>query len=189
MYQSTIEYFDGDHRKYWAQIINQHKYKLGVEVGVHSGYLSEYLLDNTALKKYYMIDPWTTNLLNHNGRETYNITIGRTERFWPRAITIKDYSVTTAKIFGEKSIDWCYIDALHNYNDVLDDLKSWWPKIRDGGMLCGDDYADYMDQVVSAVNDFANNLFATQLGVVNVSSKNVNPQWYITKIPRLSNEN
>ena len=36
-------------------------------------------------------------------------------------------------------------DALHTYEAVLADLRAWWPRLRRGGLLSGDDYGDERD--------------------------------------------
>ena len=37
-------------------------------------------------------------------------------------------------------IDGLYVDADHTYEAVLADLRAWWPHLRIGGLLAGDDY-------------------------------------------------
>lgn len=38
------------------------------------------------------------------------------------------------------AIDVLYIDGNHQYEYVMDDLKLWYPKVRSGGLVLGDDY-------------------------------------------------
>ena len=47
--------------------------------------------------------------------------------------------------FPAQHFDWLYIDALHTFEAVLSDLRAWWPRLRDGGLLSGDDYGDEAD--------------------------------------------
>lgn len=37
-------------------------------------------------------------------------------------------------------IDCLYVDADHTYESVLADLRAWWPHLRVGGLIAGDDY-------------------------------------------------
>jgi predicted O-methyltransferase YrrM len=48
--------------------------------------------------------------------------------------------------------DAIYIDASHEYEDVVKDIENYWPIVRPGGVLCGDDH-DWPD-VKKAVDEF-----------------------------------
>jgi predicted O-methyltransferase YrrM len=37
-------------------------------------------------------------------------------------------------------IDCLFIDADHTYASVRDDLSAWWPHLKTGGVIAGDDY-------------------------------------------------
>ena len=47
-----------------------------------------------------------------------------------------------------------HIDASHEYEDVMEDVKLWWPKIKPCGMLMGDDYVPPWPGVVRAAHVF-----------------------------------
>ena len=49
-------------------------------------------------------------------------------------------SEKAADMFPDEYFDFIYIDADHSYEGVVRDLKAWWPKIKKGGLFCGDDY-------------------------------------------------
>jgi cephalosporin hydroxylase len=42
--------------------------------------------------------------------------------------------------FADEYFDWIYIDGNHQYEFVLLDLESYYPKVKAGGFLVGDDY-------------------------------------------------
>ncbi len=67
---------------------------------------------------------------------------------------IKSTSLNAAKQFEDNSIDFVHIDASHEYKDVLDDIKAWYPKVKPGGIISGDDYILCWDGVVNAVNEY-----------------------------------
>ena len=52
------------------------------------------------------------------------------------------------------SADLVYIDASHEEDDVLQDLREYWRVLRLGGLLCGDDWAAAWYGVICAVNAF-----------------------------------
>jgi Predicted O-methyltransferase len=39
-------------------------------------------------------------------------------------------------------IDYLYVDAGHSFEDCTQDLELWWPHVRVGGLIAGDDYGD-----------------------------------------------
>jgi hypothetical protein len=57
-----------------------------------------------------------------------------------------------ASRFDDASIDFVWVDAGHEYEDVIADLRAWWPKIKPGGVIGGDDLP--MDGVKKAVEEF-----------------------------------
>lgn len=59
-----------------------------------------------------------------------------------RVKLLRKTSVEGAATFDDESIDWIFIDGDHTYDGCLADLKAWYPKIRKGGLISGDDYGD-----------------------------------------------
>ena len=41
--------------------------------------------------------------------------------------------------FQDESCDFIYIDGNHEYSIVEEDIRIWYPKVKIGGYLCGDD--------------------------------------------------
>jgi predicted O-methyltransferase YrrM len=70
---------------------------------------------------------------------------------------MKSTSSDASRKFDDESLDLIYIDASHDYHSVLKDLQDWYPKLKTGGIICGDDYIDGWPGVVSAVNEFFSN--------------------------------
>lgn len=60
-------------------------------------------------------------------------------------------STTAALTFGRDSVDAVWIDADHGYRAVKADIAAWWPRLRPGGIMGGDDF--YMDGVALAVKE------------------------------------
>jgi hypothetical protein len=76
------------------------------------------------------------------------------------------------------SCDFCFVDACHEFDEVSDDIKSYWPLIKNGGTLFGDDYDInklHWPGVFGAVDKFVNdnNLMS--------SSALYNTEWVIRK--------
>lgn len=73
----------------------------------------------------------------------------------------KEYTFDVAKQFPDEYFDLIYIDADHTYEGCLKDIKAWYPKIKKGGFITGDDYSHYKAKytgvrfgVIEAVNEF-----------------------------------
>jgi predicted O-methyltransferase YrrM len=66
---------------------------------------------------------------------------------------IKGYSLDIVNTYKDESIDFCFIDASHEYNDVKADLIAWLPKVKKGGILAGHDYDRAWQGVISAVDE------------------------------------
>jgi len=49
-------------------------------------------------------------------------------------------SVRAAQLYADGSLDFVFIDAAHDYENVRRDIGAWRPKIRVGGALAGDDF-------------------------------------------------
>lgn len=52
---------------------------------------------------------------------------------------IPEDSISAANRFKDGSFDFVFIDANHQYLQVLRDIDTWWPKVRAGGILAGHD--------------------------------------------------
>ena len=66
---------------------------------------------------------------------------------------IKGHSQEVVKNYADNSIDFVFIDASHEYEDVKRDLELWLPKVKQGGALGGHDYDPIWSGVVRAVNE------------------------------------
>jgi hypothetical protein len=71
------------------------------------------------------------------------------------------------KRFKDNIFDLIYVDADHSYEGCLRDIEDWYPKVKKGKFLIGDDYMPYEGRhkdikfgVIEAVNEFVtkNNL-------------------------------
>lgn len=66
-------------------------------------------------------------------------------------IPIKSDSHKCISLFQDNSMPFVFVDASHEYEIVLQDIKLWWPKIKTGGVLAGH---DYYQNVAKAVHEF-----------------------------------
>lgn len=68
---------------------------------------------------------------------------------------IQAESVRAAERIDDGSIDWVFIDALHDYGSVREDIRAWAPKVKPGGLISGHDYgrAGVTDAVLAVFSD------------------------------------
>ena len=64
-------------------------------------------------------------------------------------------SIDASKLYKDQSLDFVYIDASHEYENVKNDLIYWYPKVTFGGVIAGHDYP--YPGVKKAVNEFFEN--------------------------------
>ena len=130
---------------------------IGAEIGVCQGDNAEFMLNILKPSMLYLIDPWDNFFDNGSneiiGEAQYLETRTRLDKYNNKKI-IRTSSLEANKSFNNNELDFVYIDADHNYIEVVRDLMLWYPKIKKGGVLSGHDYHKNMMGVVNAVNEF-----------------------------------
>ena len=56
-------------------------------------------------------------------------------------------------IYNNGSLDFVFIDAAHDYENVIADIRAWYPKVKEGGVIAGHDYPDWPG-VKKAVDEY-----------------------------------
>lgn len=136
------------------------------EIGVFKGGSTVYMLDNFDIKKYYAIDPFVLyeeyyegtviNWFNEvgNGDKCYEI-VKELLSLYDNVKLIRDFSHNAVKLVEDSELDICWIDGNHAYNYVYQDIEDWFPKVKEKGIICGDDI--FLPDVYNAVKDFFDN--------------------------------
>jgi len=75
---------------------------------------------------------------------------------------VKGMSVNAAKLYEDNSLDFVFIDASHDYDNVKADIKAWYPKVKSGGYLGGHDYygEDIRRAVIEVLGPVSDNVFS-----------------------------
>lgn len=122
---------------------------VAVEVGTYRGDFAVHWLDHWP-GTLICVDAWRSNpqakdILNHDQPTMEQVYASYLERMLPyahRHRTVRKFSVDAARDFLAEGVqfDCVYIDASHDYGNVVADLVSWWPLVKPGGMFAGHDY-------------------------------------------------
>lgn len=132
----------------------------GAEVGSASGVFALEIL-TWGISKLYMIDVWeeTPSIRGMAGEpqaehdRRYQQAVERVKGY--PAVIMKGLSENVAKQIPDDSLGFVYIDACHYYDQVLNDLNVWVPKLKYGGVCALHDYKDPGYDVQRAVSKFA----------------------------------
>ena len=117
-----------------------------VEVGSWKGKSTAFMCAEIAHSgkdiEFFCIDTWAGSI-EHQGYKdldklyfTFLDNMRPLEHlYFPLKITSKEAS----RKFKDESLDFVFIDASHEYEDVLEDIKLWYPKVKKEGILAGHD--------------------------------------------------
>lgn len=122
------------------------------EIGVWAGESTEIFCRSGRVKRLYSIDPWQDPKLTDDGR--HEARFDAIAARYPKTVTkLRMTSLEAVKCFTDASLDFVYIDGLHDYWSVRNDIRAWLPKIRKGGFIAGHDFWDRVPDVPCAVRD------------------------------------
>lgn len=118
-----------------------------VEVGVWKGKSASYMCVEIANSnkniEFYCVDNWKGSI-EHLGNpelpKLYEIFTKNMEPVKDHYTPVKMNSLEAVNLFPNESLDFVFIDASHEYEDVKEDIKAWLPKVKIGGILAGHDY-------------------------------------------------
>lgn len=162
-----------------------------VEVGVQKGDFSLQIL-NSGVRCLFMVDAWRhfptdyddiANVSNQKHASFMAQAMLKVAKFGSRAVMIRDTSENASFLLRPRmTFDWIYLDANHSKEGLLNDLKHWWPLVKEGGVLWGDDYlqgrhfsTDF--GVIEALDDF----FGQKQYETNLEDHKGIPQWWVIK--------
>ena len=138
---------------------------IGAEIGIFRGAFANAVVNKIHPKMYHMIDPWkfrpNWKKYDYHGKLIdspemvewmYEDICKRFDR--PNIKIHRDFSYNVVDEFEDNYFDFVYVDGNHNYHAVLQDLRLYYPKIKDGGVMSGDDWSISGNRVKRAVREF-----------------------------------
>jgi hypothetical protein len=96
-------------------------------------------------------------------------------------------STLAAQVLRSQSIsaDVIYLDAAHSYHEVLADIRAFWPLVRPGGLLFGDDFDVIWPGVIRAVHEWGEEVGLSPGRTTAMAStptgSGPNTKWFVQK--------
>lgn len=144
-----------DHRKLWLeQLVKENAYTAGAELGVHEGVTLFHLLDTCPQLYMTGVDVWEKKQAG-----LWPAVQAKVSQYDGRCTLLKMKTTTAVELVEDQSLDFVFIDASHNYWDVLEDIESWRTKVRAGGHVTGHDIND--QRVLRAVQEIYGDQYMT----------------------------
>ena len=150
---------------------------VGAEIGVFRGESSLAMLTHLDIKKLYLIDAYdravadSYNPSDGSNRYVGNVLFEKTQNklssFNSKIEWLRMDSKYACEHIEDGELDFVFVDGAHTYDGVMNDLKNYYPKVKSGGFICGDDFSTKYSSfgVVEAVNDFFSELGYKELDV------------------------
>jgi len=112
-----------------------------VEIGCYAGESTSIFAETGKWEPLHCVDPWAEyDELKYKALRVAEKKFDEVVKRFPCITKHKMPSLEGAKLFEDGSLDLVYIDGSHQYDDVLDDIQAWLPKVRVGGWITGHDY-------------------------------------------------
>jgi hypothetical protein len=134
--------------------------EIGSWKGKSSAFMAVEIANSSKNIEFYCVDTWNGSSEHKDVEEIdflYNIFISNMKPLENYYKSMRKNSIEAADYFEDDSLDFVFIDASHEYEDVKKDIKAWLPKVKKNGVLAGHDYYvrgyDYFPGVKQAVDE------------------------------------
>jgi len=127
---------------------------VGIELGVAAGDFSERILQFDHVGYLFSVDMWAGD--RGHGTDQYREAIVRLSPYRDRNAIMRMRFDEALHLFGDESLDFIYVDGYAHDGELNGaTFRDWFPKLKRGGIIAGDDYAPDWPLVVQAVDAFA----------------------------------
>lgn len=118
--------------------------EVGSWKGMSSAYMAVEIANSQKDIEFYCVDTWEGSIEHEQyGIDTsslYDTFLDNMEPVRKYYKSIRARSLQAVKQFEDNSLDFIFIDASHEYQDVKEDIIAWLPKVKQGGVIAGHDY-------------------------------------------------
>lgn len=155
---------------------------IGAELGVATGQFSRRLLEKSHLRFLYSIDMYAGD--RGHDVEQYKQALRALAPYRYRNSILRMRFDEAVDLFENEYFDLVYVDGYaHTGEEEGRTIREWYPKVRRGGILAGDDYHERWPKVVEHVDAFARN-HGLELHVIPCAEDTMHnyfPTWYVIR--------
>jgi hypothetical protein len=135
-----------------------------VEIGAWQGRSISYaVIQSLTMNKniqFHVVDIWRLAEKHHrpgleSDHDLYEAFLRNTASIQDQFVIHRKSRDVAAADFEDQSLDFVMIDADHSYEAVARDIRAWWPKMRPGALMVGDDLRGSFPGVRQAITEFA----------------------------------
>ena len=119
-----------DFRKTILEVINRDGY--GMMLGDNNGNFSKYILSNWSGTLYMVVEELISSELWNN--------IGSTNDYLKRGLLLRMKPEQASMLYEDDSLDFIYINTGFEYEQTTEILSMWYPKLKAGGYMFGNNY-------------------------------------------------
>lgn len=155
---------------------------VGIELGVAQGNFSKFALKSGKFKLFFGCDAYGDD---HHSEAEYIEVINEIGAAAENYRLIRAKFESALSLFPDEYFDFIYFDGYaHNGEEGGQLFVDWYPKIKPGGLVAGDDYHEDWPLVMWAVNSIVSDLNVT-LNVTgakhNINEFSEYPSWFFRK--------
>ncbi len=155
---------------------------VGIELGVAAGDFSERILQHEQVGYLFSVDMWAGD--RGHGVDQYREAIIRLNPYRQRNAIMRMRFDEALCLFTDESFDFIYVDGYAHDGELNGaTFRDWFPRLKRGGIIGGDDYHADWPLVVAAVDAFvAEN--GLELHVIDCHEDSWNsqyPTWFAIK--------
>jgi hypothetical protein len=135
----------------WEQTLRLARAETVAEIGVWKGDYARHLLEQCGfIKRYYMIDPWAklpdwnkpANVSPAMFAKVYEEALHKTVFAASKLVVLRGRTKEVIGQVPDQSLDFAYIDGDHTLRGITIDLIKLLPKVKEGGLIGGDDFTE-----------------------------------------------
>lgn len=124
---------------------NSHFVEVGVWKGMSAVFMAVEIINSNKNIKFDCVDTWeyvetSSEIKPEQFTKLFDIFLKNVEPVKDKINIVKSISWEGAKLYEDNSLDFIWIDAGHDYESSFKDISSWYPKLKEDGIIGGHDY-------------------------------------------------